>query len=144
MLVAGVTCLATMAAMAVACREEGSPSMGTEAVDVRLLAEPHALSMSTRDDFQVGIAATNRGTATIDPALDRARLLVNGKDFLAWSDAIGNGLREANWFELPPGETVSMSWSAMGELLFPTPGEYTLKLSLGNTESTPVVVRVRP
>ncbi len=65
--------------------------MRTEAVSVMLLAQPLDLSMTTRGDFRVGIEATNRGAAPIDPGLDRARLLINGEDSLAWSDAILNG-----------------------------------------------------
>ncbi len=118
--------------------------MRTEAVSVMLLAQPLDLSMTTRGDFRVGIEATNRGAAPIDPGLDRARLLINGEDSLAWSDAILNGHREARWYRLPPGETVSMSWGSMGEIFFPRPGVYTLKLELGAIQSAPVVVHVRP
>lgn len=118
--------------------------MGTEAVSVRLLAEPLDLSMATRGDFQVGIAATNRGAVPIDPGLDHARLLINDQDSLAWSDAILNGHREARWYHLPPGESVSLSWGSMGEIFFPRPGAYTLKLKLDAVQSAPVVVHVRP
>lgn len=118
--------------------------MSTESISVKLLAEPRDLSMTTRGDFQVGIAATNRGTAAVDPELDGARLRVNGEDSLAWSDAIGNGRREARWDDLPPGESVSMTWGSLGKALFPGPGTYRLELSLRSIQSAPVVVHVRP
>jgi hypothetical protein len=126
-----------------ACPNEGG-SMSTEPIELELLAEPRDLSMTTRGVFEVGIVASNRGAAPVDPALDRARLLINGEDSLPWSDAIGNGLREARWFQLPPGESVSMSWPSMGEIFFPGPGVYTLELRLRDIESAPVVVHVRP
>lgn len=111
-------------------------------VELTLLARPLELSMSTRGEFEIGISATNRGTTTIDPALYRTRLLINDEDSLPFSDAIGNGVREREWFELAPGETVSMSWPSMGEIFFPVPGTYTLKLNLGGVESEPVAIRV--
>jgi hypothetical protein len=141
---AGLGILAAMASIAATCPGRGAGSMSTEPLSVKLLAEPRDLSMSTRGEFQVGISATNRGAATLEPELERARLLVNGEDSLAWSDAILNGHREASWFELPPGESVSMSWGSMGGIFFPGPGAYTLKLTLRELDIAPVVVHVRP
>jgi hypothetical protein len=113
-------------------------------IEVELLASPRELPMGGRDAFEVGVAATNRGTATVDPGLAGARLLVDGQDFLPFGDAVGNGFREADWFALPPEQSVSMTWKEMGELLFPSPGEYTLQIRLDDAESAPVVVRIDP
>lgn len=116
--------------------------MSVDPIEIELLAEPRELSMSERAVFEIGIVATNRGTTTVDPRLDRARLLIDGQDSLQWGDAIANGVRDEEWYELPPGGSVSMRWPSMGEILFPAPGGHTLKLRLRDTESVPVVVRV--
>jgi hypothetical protein len=113
-----------------------------EAIDVELRAEPVELTVSERGHFTVSIAATNRGDAAVDPELHRTKLLVNGTESKAWSLAIGNGQREAKWFALPPRETVSMSWSSLGESLLTGPGEFLLTLVYDDKASAPVRVRV--
>jgi hypothetical protein len=111
---------------------------------LELLAEPTRLDMKARRDFRIGIAATNLGNRTVDPELHRVRLFVDGRDVLAWNLAIANGRREARWFALPPGETVTASWSSFGDRLFPTPGDYVLMLRLNGIESAAVQIRVLP
>jgi len=145
--------LSLIISMAALCRstneqqhgpQGAAQSMSRDAIHLELLAEPRSFSMAERDRFKVGIVASNRGTVVIDPELHRARLLINGQDSLIWSDAISNGQREGKWFALPPGEKVSMDWTALGQWLFPGPGVYTLKLRLGDIEAAPVEVRVLP
>lgn len=102
-----------------------------ELIEVQLGANPLSVPMSDIEAFKISISATNQGDETIDPELHRARLSVNGQDSIDWSLTISNGRREEKWFALPPGETVSMEWSSMGQFLFPTPGEYALELHYG-------------
>jgi hypothetical protein len=118
-------------------------SKAQEAIDVALRVEPVQLTVSERKNFKISIAATNRGDATVDPELHRAKLLVNGKESKAWSLAIGNGKRESKWFALPPGETVSMTWSSLGDSLLTGPGEFSLELLFNEAESAPIRVHVR-
>jgi hypothetical protein len=118
--------------------------LSADPIEIELLATPRELSMSERAAFEIGIVATNRGTTAVDPALDRARLEIDGQDSLQWGDAIANGVRDEEWYELPAGQSVSMTWPSMGEIFFPAPGTYTLKLRLRDTESAPAVVRVDP
>jgi hypothetical protein len=118
--------------------------LSADPIEIELLAQPRELAMGDRAAFEVGIVATNRGATTVDPRLDRARLEINGQDSLQWGDAIANGVRDEEWYELPPGRSVSMTWPSMGEIFFPAPGDYTLKLRLRDTESAPAVVRVAP
>ena len=118
--------------------------MSPDPIEIELLAAPRELSLGERAAFEIGIVATNRGPEAVDPGLDRARLEINGQDSLQWGDAIANGIRDEEWYELPPGQSVSMTWPSMGEIFFPTPGTYTLKLSLREIESAPVEVRVDP
>lgn len=118
--------------------------MNDQPIAIELIAEPTQLTMAERSAFTIGMAATNRGNEVVDPQLYLATLSINGANSLSWSTAVGNGHREANWFALPPGDTVSMRWGSMGERLFPAPGEYTLELRLGDQETPPIVVRVFP
>lgn len=111
-------------------------------VQVKLVVEPRQFSMSERQSFKISIVATNQGDQVIDPELHRAQLFVNDTKSMVWSLAISNGRRETKWYALPPGDTVSMSWSSMGPSLFPDPGEYTLILRLDNQESAPIQVHV--
>lgn len=116
--------------------------MNTEMINIELTVMPLQLAMSERKDFKITIAATNQGNEVIDPELRRASLYVNGKWSKVWSLAIGNGWREAKWTALPHGETVSMTWSSMGESLFDEPGEFELVLKLDDTELSSVNVSV--
>ncbi len=113
-------------------------------IEVALRAEPLQLTLAERKNFKISIAATNRGGTTVDPELHRAKLSVNGKESKVWSLAIGNGKREAKWFALPPGETVSLTWSALGESLLTGPGEFSLALRFNEKEIPPIRVQVRP
>jgi hypothetical protein len=111
-------------------------------IKLLLSAEPQLLTMPERKNFKISLAATNQGGEIVDPQLHRAKLLVNGKESKVWSLAIGNGKREAQWSALPPGETVSMTWSSMGESLLTHPGVFTLTLSFGEIQLDPIQVQV--
>jgi len=111
-------------------------------IKLLLSAEPQHLTMFERKDFKISLTATNQGSEIVDPQLHKAKLLVNGKEAKVWTLAIGNGKREAKWFALPPGETVSMTWSSMGESLFTRPGVYTLALRFDETRLAPIEVQV--
>jgi hypothetical protein len=104
--------------------------------------EPQKLTMSERKNFRISLSATNEGGVIIDPHLHEAKLFVNGKESKVWSLAIGNGKREAKWFALPPGETVSMTWSSMGESLLTRPGVFTLALRFDEMQLAPIQVQV--
>lgn len=116
--------------------------MKNETLKLEIRAAPLQLAMPERKNFKISIAATNQGDKVIDPELNRAKLFINGKESKVWGLAIGNGKREAKWFALPPGDTVSMGWSSMGESLFPAPGEYTLVLHFDNRKWEPIQVHV--
>lgn len=119
-------------------------NMQTTTVALELGVKPLQFSMSERDWIKISITATNQGSEVVDPELHRTRLYINGKDSLIWNEAIGNGKREPKWFALPPGETVSLSWSTMGKSLFPAPGKYKLVLNYTDKEWSPKVVVVTP
>lgn len=102
---------------------------------IKLLSSPTQLTMAERSKFMVGLEVENRGTEVVEPQLSRCRLLVNGKPSISWGLAIGNGTREPEWYKLPPGKHVTMSWP-LGEALFETPGDYHLVMQLGDQEST--------
>jgi hypothetical protein len=114
----------------------------THPIDVELTAEPLRLTMPGRKNFKISMSATNQGKEVVDPELHRAQLFVNGKRSRVWSLAIGNGRREAAWSALPPGETVSMTWSSMGKSLFPNPGTFDLVLHFQDAERARLRVEV--
>jgi len=116
--------------------------MADTAIELQLRAEPARLTVATRNRLQLSVTATNVGTEVIDPELHRAELRVNGKPSSAFGLAIGNGKRDPSWFALPPGESVSMTWSSLGDALFTDAGEYTLQLALDDREAEPVTVAV--
>jgi len=113
---------------------------GTIKLDLRV--EPQQLTLPEREHFKISLAATNEGDESVDPRLHRAKLFVNGKESKAWSLAISNGKREEKWSMLPPGETVSMTWSALGESLLTGPGVFTLELQLDTMQLAPIEVQV--
>jgi hypothetical protein len=118
-------------------------NMTEDPIQLKLKVEPKEFSMPERQRFKISLTATNQGKETIDPELHLAQLLINNKASRQWNLAIGNGRREEKWFALPPGDTVSMSWSSLGPSLFPTPGEYTLVLRYHDKKLDPIHVRVR-
>jgi hypothetical protein len=113
-------------------------------IQTRLSAEPASLTMDTRDRLRLTLSATNVGMEIVDPELHRAQLTVNGRRSRAFAMAVGNGKRESKWYALPPGDTVSMTWSTLGERLLAEPGDYTLVLSHEGREAEPVSVAVEP
>ena len=116
--------------------------MNATVVKLKLEAKPQRLTLAQRQRFRISLTATNQGSEIIDPELHNVRLFVNGQQSKAWSLAIGNGRREDKWFALPPGDTVAMTWSSLGEALFPEAGEFTLMLRYGDTELDPIQVQV--
>ncbi len=118
--------------------------MSAAAIQLELKAEPDHLAMGNLADFKVSLSATNQGDTVIDPGLGRTELRVNDEPSKAFSLAVGNGKREAGWFSLASGETVSMTWSTLGPSLFPAPGTYSLTLRLGSISTPPTVVHVEP
>ena len=117
---------------------------GLSAIQVELRAEPRQLGMSQRGSFKLTLSATNTGGQVANPELHRAELQVNGQRSQVFGLAVGNGKREARWYALPPGETVSQTWSSLGESLFPHPGEYALVLGHRGSQAKPVQVQVQP
>lgn len=113
-------------------------------IKLQLHAEPEPLTVATRDRLRLSVTATNEGAEAVDPQLHRAELRVNGERSSAFGLAIGNGKRDPRWFALPPGESVSMTWSSLGEALLPGVGQFTLRLALDDAEAEPVTVAVLP
>jgi hypothetical protein len=111
-------------------------------IRLTLEVEPLKLTMRERENFRISLSATNDGAEVIDPHLHHAKLFVNEEESKAWSLAIGNGKREAKWFALRPGETVSMTWSSMGDSLFTHPGVFTLALRFDEMRLAPIQVQV--
>jgi hypothetical protein len=114
----------------------------TNAIKLQLDAEPLQLTLATRSAFKVSLTAANQGTEVVDPQLRRAELFVNGQRSFAWGLAIGNGRRPAMWYALPPGQSVTMTWSTLGESLFPGAGSYALELALDDLRPPPLLVQV--
>jgi hypothetical protein len=103
-------------------------------LEIKLVVDPAKLAMADRASFKVGFEATNRGGAAIDPQLHDAVLTANGARVYAWDLAIQNGARDASWTQLPPGQSIAMSWP-LGEAMFEQPGTYELVLAHGEQRS---------
>ena len=114
-------------------------------IEIHLLAHPTRLTMAEREQFRVGLTATNRSQDALDPLLYDARLLVDGEPSPAFDLAIGNGVMPAKWERLAAGDTTPIVEWPLGEALFEQPGEYELVLRLeaderGASESSATVV----
>lgn len=119
-------------------------NMNKDLIQLKFTAEPLQFSMSERAVFKISLAATNRGNEIIDPELHFVELFINDQKSMIWNETIGNGRREAKWDALPPGDTVSMSWSSMGESLFPSSGNYILIPYYAGKDLDPIHVHVLP
>jgi hypothetical protein len=116
--------------------------MKKEKLKLILSATPLEFRFSLRKNFVIVMIVINSDNRIIDPELHLTQLIINKKESFPWMEAVGNGLRDSNWFSLPPSETTSMSWSTMGEQLFSAPGEYILQLRLRNIKSEQIKVIV--
>ena len=110
---------------------------------LRLGVEPTDVELDQRNRVKLTVSATNAGMEMVDPELMRTQLRVNGEPSMAFAEAVANGRRPEKWFALAAGDTVSMTWSALGAFVLPGPGEHTLVLALDDQQSEPVTVTVR-
>ena len=131
-----------MALMADCAEHQPAYQVKKKDIDIELSAAPLQLLLLEREHFKITLSATNHGDSVVDPQLQLAELYVNDVPSKPWSLAIGNGKRAIQWTALPAGETISMTWSALGESLFPEPGEYSLVLKHKNTILQPIKVQV--
>lgn len=106
-------------------------------IEIRLRVAPMRLSMSELGRFRIGLVATNRGDATVDPQLFGARLLVNGTPSIAF-DLVLSNVMPARWDALPAGQTTPPIEWPLGAALFTGPGEYALVLRLDCAGWAPV------
>lgn len=116
----------------------------TSAPDLQwaLIAVPPTLSMAERSTFRLQRQVTNTGDTVANPDAASGSFTINGAPARDLDMAFGNGLRDARWAELPPGETVS-DGRGMGEQLFPAPGDYTITMTVGDAAAA-VTVTVTP
>lgn len=116
--------------------------MDAEKIEISFTAEPLRLTMAQRKNFKLTFSATNKGDEVINPELHAAKLFVNGQESIPWTLAISNGARETKWSALPPGETVSMSWSTLGKAMFPALGKFELVLHYFDQKLPAIYVEV--
>lgn len=116
--------------------------MKKENISIQLSTNTETIILSKLKNFEISISGTNHGNRVVNPEFQMTDLYVNGVKSMTWMLAIGNGIREAKWYSLPPNETTSMSWSTMGEQLFLVPGDYTLQLRLRNIKSNSIKITV--
>lgn len=108
----------------------------------RLEATPTELTMAARGGFRLRVVATNRGTEPASPELHRGTFTVNGARSMAAGLAFSNGVMEAGWMELGPGESVATE-RALGEALFTAPGSYEIHYARDDGVDERVTVTVR-
>jgi hypothetical protein len=118
-------------------------------IDWELTAPTTTLPMADRGGFELWIVARNASTRPADTRRDGLEYTVNGHPSLMLSMAFGNGLREARWTALPPGETLREARGGptepgIGQGLFPAPGDYDLALRQDRRVVAALHVRVVP
>jgi hypothetical protein len=110
------------------CKSSQTQSTSPEMLTVEFTIAPAQFSISDIDKVKVQILAENQGKRTVQPRLAETRVFVNGEESMSWTLTIGNGRRSDDWFDLPPGKSVSMSWSTLAASLFTEPGNYSVQL----------------
>ncbi len=100
-----------------------------------LVAIPDHLRMARRAAFRLRRQVTNTGSAPADAMRTMATFSLDGAPSMELDMAFGNGVREQRWSALPPGETV-FDERAMGESLFPVPGDYEIAMTTDGVTST--------
>jgi hypothetical protein len=101
---------------------------------------PASVTMAKRSSVTVRIAATNRGTAAVEPARDPLDFTIDGQDSFELNLAFGNGARGPEWESLPPGATARDA--RRGMQLVETPGEHVLVMSHAGVELGRATLRV--
>lgn len=106
-----------------------------------VVAVPTRLTMAERGAFRLRRQVTNTSDAPADAMAVTASFTVNGAPAVGLDLSFGNGVREARWAALPPGERASDE-RAVGDL-FEGPGEYVIAMTAGGATSS-VTVQVAP
>jgi hypothetical protein len=95
------------------------------------------------EKLEVYFKVTNAGTATVDPEITSSKLFINGEIPDHWAMTIANGLRNA-WFEaLPPGQTLQFNYQ-LGPAYFVKPGVYKVRWKGPHFETPEITFRVVP
>ena len=134
--------VATAAATSDAAVTTADSATGT--VTWKLSASTRRLSMATRADWRLRVAATNAGSSVTRPSIASLRFRVNQQPSFGADLAFSNGIMEAGWMALDPGKSV-MTERAVGLKLFTTPGAYQIELvDAAGAVATAVQVEVVP
>lgn len=107
-----------------------------------LEAEPADLTMDQRESFRLRLRVENTGPRVTPPEEHRGQWLVNAEPATGIDLAFSNGLREAAWSSLAPGDAASME-RALGESLFEAPGYYEIRYRREDGTDAGVTVTVR-
>lgn len=104
----------------------------------QLTALPGTLPMAQRASFLLGVVATNQGAAVEHPIEHVMGFTVNGAPSIMLDFAFGNGISPMTWADLPPGAS-ERSERAVGESLFPAPGDYEIVVTIDGAPHTTTV-----
>jgi hypothetical protein len=126
------------------CKSPTLQSSPVEMLTVNLTVRPSEFSFSEIEKTTVTIVAENKGKRSVKPDLHETVLLINGTESMNWKLTIGNGRRPDDWYNLPPGKSVSLSWETLAQSLFPEPGTYHLALKKNQKVLSESTIEVTP
>jgi archaellum component FlaG (FlaF/FlaG flagellin family) len=116
-------------------------NMNMDAIEFEIVVTPSKFNLADIGKVQIAMQVLNTGAEIIDADAHLFDLQVNGEPSMVWSLS-GNGIREAKWSALPPGESVSRTWDSLAAGLFPAIGIYKLQLSWNGKMAPLVTVEV--
>lgn len=99
-------------------------------------------SVMKPQDFRVFFSLVNDGDKTVAPAIEKSRLIVNGKELADWDGVSVRGPRADTWDSLPPKDYI-LFWRNLVKH-FREPGLYRVAWKGEHFESPEVVFRVLP
>lgn len=98
------------------------------AISFSYTVQPQKFSLQDREMVKIMLNVRNETAETIDPETHLLKLMVNGEQSIAFMLTIGNGVREAKWYQLPAGGQLSRDLSVLAKAIFPKAGEYRMQL----------------
>ena len=105
-------------------------------------ADSPVIVLGSHQSIQLSFALINDSDSTVNPGIDRSKLVINGQE---WPDSalmFGNGPRDSRFEALPAGDYLLIG--AKIPDLFADPGTYLVSWRGAGYESASITVRVLP
>jgi hypothetical protein len=118
------------------------PTASGPPLELTLTVRPKPILTSAESaEFRLELEVKNPGKEAVKPNLERSVLYVNDKPAKQWADAVSVHPKNELWNELPPGKTITFSFTFQRRVPVRA-GDYTFVVVLGPNKSQPAFMHV--